>query len=87
MYCSVALKTYQSVVGQLRIAARILPAAHTLFTPINRALRGNPDVVPLGAANSELRATLLDLRAMILDLGRRPTHVHELVVRPPDYYG
>ena len=77
----VAIKTFQSVVGQLRNAARILPAARSLFTPINRALRGNPECVPLGAANSKLRATLLDLRAMILDLGRRPTHHdHELVV-------
>ncbi|KAI2500877.1 hypothetical protein MHU86_13597 [Fragilaria crotonensis] len=83
----VALKTFQSVVGQLRNAARILPAARSLFTPINRALRGNPDLVALGAANSELRATLLDLRALILDLGRRPTHVHELVTRPAAYYG
>jgi hypothetical protein len=83
----VPLKLFQSVVGRLRNAATILPAARSLFTPINRALRGNPDAVPLGAANSELRATLLDLRTMVLDLNRRPTHVHELVVRPPGYLG
>lgn len=83
----VALKTFQSVVGRLRHAATILPAARSLFTPINRALRGNPDQVLLGAANSELRATLLDLRTMVLDLARRPTHVKELVARLPGYIG
>ena len=83
----VSLKVFQSIVGRLRNAATILPAARSLFTPINRALRGNPALVPLGAANSELRATLLDLRTLVLDLGQRPTHVHELVVRPSDYHG
>ena len=83
----VPLKTFQSVVGRLRNAATILPAARSLFTPLNRALRGNPVVVILGPANSELRATLLDLRTMVLDLARRPTHVNELVHRPPGYLG
>ena len=36
----VALKVFQSIVGRLRNAATILPAARSLFTPINRALRG-----------------------------------------------
>ena len=82
-----ALKTFQSVVGRLRNAATILPAARSLFTPINSALRGNPEQVPLGAANSKLCATLLDLRTMVLDLACRPTHVKELVARLPDYNG
>ena len=83
----VPLKVFQSIVGRLRNAATILPAARSLFTHINRALRGNPALVPLGAANSKLRATLLDLRTLVVDLGQRPTYVHELIIRPLDYHG
>ena len=61
----VPLMTFQSVVGRLCNAAKILPAVRSLFTPINRALRGNPVIVILCPANSELQAALLDLRAMV----------------------
>jgi hypothetical protein len=42
---SVALKTLQTLVGQLRHASIILPAARGFFTPINAAMRGNPKII------------------------------------------
>ncbi len=38
----VSLKTLQRLVGQLRNASIILPAARGFFTPINAAMKGNP---------------------------------------------
>ena len=82
----VAIKKFRSVVGKLRHAATILPAAKSLFTPINRALRGEPTVVSIGP-KSELRHALIDLRTMIMNLAQRPTHVNELVGLDLDYIG
>ena len=81
---------FQSVSVHCRAAlhaATILPATRSLFTPINQALWGNPELASLEATSSKLRATLLDLRTLMLDLDQRPTHVHKLVTRPPDYHG
>jgi hypothetical protein len=82
----VAIKKFRSTVGKLRHAATILPAAKSLFTPINRALRGEPTVIPIGP-KSELRHALIDLRTMLMNLAQRPTHVNELVGLDLDYIG
>ena len=57
---TVQLKSMQALVGKLRHALVILPAAKGFFTPINTALRGNPKVIGLGKS-SEVRAALQDL--------------------------
>ena len=83
---SVPLKTLQTLVGKLRHASIILPAARGFFTPINAAMRGNPDKIGLGKA-SDVRAALADLCSLIKVLGSRPTSVRELVVDRPRYVG
>ncbi len=45
---SVALKTLQSLMGQIRHAMIILPAARGFFTPINAVMKGNPKIIRLG---------------------------------------
>jgi hypothetical protein len=83
---SVDLKTLQTLVGQLRHASIILPAARGFFTPINAATRGNPKIIGLGKG-SDVRSALLDLCSLLKILGARPTHVRELVLTMPRYVG
>jgi hypothetical protein len=83
---SVTLKTLQTLVGQLRHASIILPAARGFFTPINAAMKGNPSVVGLGKS-SDVQSALLDLCSLLKILGGRPTHVRELVLTMPRYVG
>jgi hypothetical protein len=64
---TVAIKIFQKIVSKLRHAAIILPAAKSLFTPLNNAMKGDPVAVSLGK-NSEVRATLLDFVSLINDL-------------------
>ncbi len=83
---SVLAKDLQILVGKLRHASIILPAARGHFTPINVAMQGEIIVVGLGAA-SEIHAALEDLIFLIHLLGSRPTHFQELVVDMPQYVG
>jgi hypothetical protein len=82
----VTLKRFRSLLGRLQHAARIMPAAKGLFTPLNRATKNDPKSVGLGK-DSEVRAALLDLKHLILSLASRPTHVSELVEYEPDLAG
>ncbi len=87
LWCtSVALKTLQTLVGQLRHASIILPAARGFFTPINAAMRGNPKIIGLGKG-LDVRSALLNLGSLLKVLGLRPTHVRELVLNMPRYVG
>jgi hypothetical protein len=61
-------------------AARILPVAKALTTPLYKAMKGSPKMVGLGK-DSEARLTMADLRTLIQSLATRPTHVYELVRR------
>jgi hypothetical protein len=79
---SVQMKDLQTLVGKLRHASIILPAARWFFTPINAAMKGVTKVVGLGKA-SDIRAALEDLCSMLQLLCSRPTHVCELVVDMP----
>jgi hypothetical protein len=83
---TVPLKTLQVLVGKLRHASVILPAAKGFFTPLNFVMRGNPATIGLGAA-SEARAALKDLISLIHMLSMQPTHVNELVADMPHYAG
>jgi len=83
---SVPLKILQGVVGKLRHASIILPAACGFFTPINAAMKGSPKHIILGA-KSEVRAALEDLCTLLCILASRPTHVRELVPDMPQYVG
>ena len=83
---TVQLKSMQALVGKLRHALVILPAAKGFFTPINTALQGNPKVIGLGKS-SEVRAALQDLITLLRLLSARATHVDELVADMPRYVG
>ena len=83
---TVPLKALQMLVGKLRHASIILPAAKGFFTPVNSAMRGSPKLIGLGA-NSELRAALEDIISLLKILSSRPTHVNELVASMPHFAG
>ena len=82
----VPLKTLQVLVGKLRHASVILPAAKGFFTPLNFAMRSNPEMIGLGAALEAL-AALEDLISFMKMLSMHPTHVNELVADMPHYAG
>jgi hypothetical protein len=82
----VQLKRYRRIVGKLRHVALIMPSTKGLFSPINKALQGEPAVIGLGKI-SEVRAAFLDLAHMVADLATRPTHVKELVPGDDHYTG
>ncbi len=79
---SVPLKDLQTLVGKLRHASIILPAAQGFFTPINAAMRGGLKRIGLGV-RSDIRAALNDLCSLIRILGLRPTHVREILIDMP----
>jgi hypothetical protein len=80
------LKILQALVGKLRHASVILPAAKGFFTPINAALRGNPKIIGLGQS-SDVHSALEDLITLLRILSLRATHVDELVATLPRYVG
>jgi hypothetical protein len=80
----IPLKSLQAIIGGLRHASVIFPAAKGFFTPINTALRGNPKIVGLGAT-LELRPALEDLISLLRLISSHPTHVFELVPDMPCY--
>jgi hypothetical protein len=49
-----------------------------MLSPLNKALRGEPKFVGLGAKTEVRAAVLLDLRTLVRDFANRPTHVREL---------
>jgi hypothetical protein len=77
----VPLKRFMTIVGRIMSAARIVPAAKALTTPLYKAMKGSPKMVGLGKG-SEARLTLIDLYCTLIgSLAARPTHVDELVRR------
>jgi hypothetical protein len=82
----VQLRRYRRIVGKLRHVALIMPSTRGLFSPINKALQGDPATIGLGRA-SEVREALLDLATMVTALGARPTHIKELVPDDDHYVG
>jgi hypothetical protein len=82
----VQLKRYRRIVGKLRHVALIMPGLKGLFSPLNKALQGEPRSIGLGKS-SDVRAALLDMAHMVTDLAQRPTHVKELVPGDDHYTG
>jgi hypothetical protein len=82
----VQLKRYRRIVGKLRHVGLIMPGIKGLLSPINKALRGEPQVISLGK-KSDIRAAFLDLAHMVANLAHRPTHVKELVPGDDHYTG
>jgi hypothetical protein len=82
----IPLKRFQKLLGKLQHAAGILPAAKSLFTPLNVCLRNDPKTIPL-PVDSDVRHALLDFKTLIKSLAARPTHVNELGFSNEDYIG
>jgi hypothetical protein len=61
------LKRFQSLVGRLQHAARILPSSKAFFTPMNDALRGLPNFISL-SRQGEVREALLDAGVLVQEL-------------------
>jgi hypothetical protein len=71
----------------MRHVTTILPSVCSLFTPVNRALRGHPSTISI-SASGEVRAALLDLQELVTTLAAILTHVREiLLAHDPDYIG
>ena len=81
---TVPLKKLQMLVGKLRHASIIFPAAKGFFSPLNDAMHGNPKLIGLGA-DSEVRGALEDLISLMHLLSLQPTHVRELVQDVPHH--
>jgi hypothetical protein len=58
----VPLKRYHKIIGKLRHVALILPGTEGLFSPVNKALRGEPAFIGL-RKTSKLHVALLDFAA------------------------
>ena len=68
----VPLQKFRKVVGKIRHSAAIFPPGLGLFSPINKALKGLPDLVPF-EKKCEARRNILDLKELLKDAATRPT--------------
>jgi hypothetical protein len=82
----VPLKRFQKLLGKLQHAAGILPAAKSLFTPLNVSLRNDPKWIQI-PVDGDVRHALLDFKTLIRSLADRPTHANELGTSNEDYVG
>jgi hypothetical protein len=82
----IPLKRFQKLLGKLQHAAGILPAAKSLFTPLNVSLRDDPKWIPI-PVGSDVRYAMLDFKTLIRNLAARPTHVMELEFDRDDFVG
>jgi hypothetical protein len=74
----VPLKQFRLLLGKLQHAARILPAAKGISSPLNKARMGDPNEVGLGK-HSEVQSAILNLKHIMVLLAMRPAHLSEVV--------
>jgi hypothetical protein len=79
-----SLNKYQKIAGKLQHAAFGIPCGRALFSPIQEAMRHNPEFIPL---TNDLRQIFSDWQYMIKFMMNHPTSVLQLVVHFPDYIG
>jgi len=77
---------FEKLMGKARHAATGVPGANGLFSPINRILGKRPTIVWI-RPKSDLRRALTDLRVILREANREPTHCKELVVGHPNTIG
>jgi hypothetical protein len=82
----VPIKRFQKLLGKLQHASGILPAAKSLFTPLNVSLRNDPTWIQI-PVDGDVRHALLDFKTLIKSLADRPTHANELGTSNEDYVG
>ena len=79
-----SLNRYQKLAGKLQHASLGIPCGRALFSPIQYAMKHNPQFVPL---TPELKQILEDWRYFIQYMKAHPTSVLQLVSNYPDYVG
>jgi hypothetical protein len=79
-----SLNKYQKLAGKLQHASLGLPGGKGLFSPIQLAMQGNPEFVPL---TNTLKQCLKDWQAIIRHMEKQPTSVLQLVKDYPAYIG
>ena len=80
----VALNEMQQLAGKLQHASFAMPGGWGLFSPIQRALQGDPKFIPM---TDDLKECLSDWKTILKHLSEHPTHVLQLVDGYPDYLG
>jgi hypothetical protein len=79
-----SLNKYQKLAGKLQHASLGLPGGKGLFSPIQIAMQGNPEFVPLTCV---LKQCLKDWQAIIRHMEKNPTSVLQLVKDYPAFIG
>ena len=77
----------EKLTGKLINATRIAPSARGLLTPFFKALHHQPGAAKIRKKDFDLYGAMRDMRDLLQDLERRPTHVHELVTFSPSAVG
>ena len=77
-----SLNRFQRVAGRLQHAAMGMPGGKALFTPIDMAMKGDPEYITLTPV---LRQCLEDWQYFINHMKRNPTSVLQLVCHSPHY--
>ena len=78
----VALNQFQKLAGNLQHASPAIPNGRLLFTPLDMAMRNDPDFITM---DDTIRQCLLDWRCLVQCLASKPTSVRLLVTCPPTY--
>ena len=79
-----SLNKYQKLAGKLQHASFGIPGGAGLFSPIQMAMKNDPEFITL---TSDLKQILADWRYIVQHLSRHPTSVLQLVTNYPDYLG
>ena len=82
----IPFEAFRKTAGKARNAALSIPAGKALFTPINTVLSKQPKTVYI-RKNSVLQESFSNLRTLLREAGKEPTHCRELVTGPPDGFG
>ena len=78
----VTLNEFQKLASKLQHAFMGTSGGHSLFTPINMTISGNPDFISIMPT---LRQCLEDWQCLIQCMPKTPTSVLQLVVSAPTY--
>jgi hypothetical protein len=80
----ISLNKFQQIAGKLQHASFGMPGGKGLFSPLQRALIGNPPFIQLTPA---LKQTLSDWRNIVRQIAKQPTSVLQLVMELPSFIG
>ena len=77
-----ALNQFQKLAGKLQHTSLRIPSGRSLFTPLDIAMRGNPDFITI---TQILRQCLKYLRCLVQCMAKEAMPVMQLIIRPPPY--